>query len=151
MPADYLKGVTEMGNRALVIFYDDHQISPTVYLHWNGGKVPELLGDLAEYMKGRYGDAGYAAARFTGLCHNLISGNLSLGLMANTLRHADLEDAAVLATMSHGDAGVVIVNTDDFTWKAYGGYLAEHQRSRAPAAQHTVITPLTQTDETKEK
>ena len=46
-----------MGNRALVIFYDERRISPTVYLHWNGGKVPELLGDLAEYMKGRYGDA----------------------------------------------------------------------------------------------
>jgi hypothetical protein len=140
-----------MGNRALVIFYDDDRISPTVYLHWNGGKVPELLGELAEYMKGRYGDAGYAAARFTGLCHNLIGGNLSLGISANTLRRADLEDAAVLATMSHGDAGVVIVNTDDFTWKAYGGYLAERQRSKASAAQHTLIKPSHLTHETEEK
>ena len=140
-----------MGNRALVIFYDEHRISPTVYLHWNGGKVPKLLGDLAEYMTGRSGDAGYAAARFTGLCHKLISGNLSLGLMANTLRCADLEDAAVLESMSHGDAGVVIVNTDDFTWKAYGGYLAKRQRSAASEAKHTLITPLTKTDETKEK
>ncbi len=133
-----------MGNRALVIFYDERQISPTVYLHWNGGEVPELLGDLAEYMKGRYGDAEYAAARFTGLCHNLISGNLSLGIIANKLRRADLEDAAVLKEMSHGDAGVVIVNTGDFTWKAYGGYLAERQQSRPATPQLTLIKPSNQ-------
>jgi hypothetical protein len=140
-----------MGNRALVVFYDEDRISPTVYLHWNGGNVPALLGDLAEYMRDRYGDAGYAAARFTGLCHNLISGNLSLGIIANKLRRADLEDAAVLEQMSNGDAGVVIVNTDDFTWKAYGGYLAERQRSRSPAAPLTLIKPLNQTDQAEEE
>ncbi len=139
-----------MGNRALVIFYDKDRISPTVYLHWNGGTMPEVLTDLAEYMKGRYGDAEYAAARFTGLCHNLISGNLSLGVISNKLRHADLKNASVLETMSHGDAGVVIVNTDDFTWKAYGGYLAKRERSNVPAGQLTLITPSSQTDEAEE-
>jgi hypothetical protein len=119
-----------MGNRALVFFYDDRRISPTVYLHWNGSKVPELLGELAVYMNGRYGDAEYAAARFTGLCHNLMPGNLSLGIITHKLRRGDLENAALLATMSHGDAGVVIVNTDDFTWKAYGGYLADKDRGQ---------------------
>jgi hypothetical protein len=151
MPAHNLKGVTEMGDRALIIFYDEHRISPTVYLHWNGGNVPYLLGDLAEYMKGRYGDAGYAAARFTGLCHNLISGNLSVGLLGNTLRRVDLENAAVLEAMSHGDAGVVIVNTDNFLWKAYGGYLAERQRSAAAAAQLTLIKPSSETDQPEAK
>ena len=129
-----------MGNRASVIFYDEDRISPTVYLHWNGGNVPELVTELAVYMNGRYGDADYAAARFTGLCHNLISGNLSLGIHANKLRRADLEDAAVLEAMSPGNAGVVVVNTGDFTWKAYGGYLAERQRSGA-AAQLTSVKP----------
>lgn len=119
-----------MGNRALVIFYDDRRISPTVYLHWNGGKVPELLHELAEYMNNRHGDAEYAAARFTGLCHNLMPGNLSLGIITHKLRRADLANAAVLEKMSHGDAGVVIVNTDDFTWKAYGGYLAHSDRGQ---------------------
>jgi hypothetical protein len=141
MPAYHLKGVTEMGDRALIIFYDKYGISPTVYLHSNGNNVPELLANLAEYMKGRYGDAGYAAARFTGLCHNMISGNLSLGLLGNTLRRANLENAAVLEAMSHGNAGVVVVNTDDFSWKAYGGYLAERQRISAAVAQLTLITP----------
>ena len=58
-----------MGDRALVIFHDKYRISPSVYLHWHGNAMPEILRELAEYMKGRYGDAQYAAARFTGLCH----------------------------------------------------------------------------------
>ena len=121
-----------MGDRALVIFHDKHRISPSVYLHWYGSEVPEILRELAEYMTGRHGDAEYAAARFTGLCHRRIPGNLSLGLMSNRLRRSDLADAAVLEEMSHGNAGVVIVDTGDFTWRAYGGYLAEHRPATPP-------------------
>lgn len=128
-----------MGDRALVIFHDRYRISPTVYLHWHGGQVPEILRELAEYMTGRYGDADYAAARFTGLCHQRIPGNLSLGLMANRLRRADLDDAAVLKALSQGDAGVVVVDTGDFTWNAHGGYLAEHRPATTPAL--TLVKP----------
>jgi hypothetical protein len=142
--------IQNMGNRAIVIFYDNDRISPSVYLHWCGGEVPGLLSELAEYMKGRYGDAEYAAARFTGLCHNMIDGNLSLGIYATKLRRADLDNVRVLTNLSHGDAGVVIVNTDDFTWKTYGGYLAERQRSTSPAAPLTLITPSDQTDAAEE-
>jgi hypothetical protein len=130
-----------MSNRALVIFHDKYRISPTVYLHWHGGEVPEMLRELAEYMTGRYGDAEYAAARFSGICHQRITGNLSLGIVANDLRHAELHEAATLAAMSHGDAGVVVVDTRDFTWKAYGGYLAEHRPASAPAL--TLVKPST--------
>jgi hypothetical protein len=130
-----------MGDRALVVFHDERDISPTVYLHWHGSSVPELLGELAEYMKGRYGDAEYAAARFTGLCHTLMPGNLSLGIQANTLQREDLDDEAVLRGMSHGDAGVVIVNTGEFTWKAYGGYLAGHRPDMTP--ELTLVKPST--------
>ena len=129
-----------MGNRALVIFHDKYRISPTVYLHWHGSEVPEILRELAEHMKGRYGDAEYAAARFTGLCHRRIGGNLSLGIMVNRLRHADLGDEATLKAMSHGDAGLVIVDTGDFTWKAYGGYLAERPSGTA-AHTLTLVKP----------
>ena len=72
-----------MGNRALVIFHDKYRISPTVYLHWHGGEVPAILRELTEYMTGPHGDAEYAAARFAGLCHTRINGNLSLGIMSN--------------------------------------------------------------------
>ena len=130
-----------MGHRALVIFHDEHRISPSVYLHWHGGDVPNLIAELAAYMTDRRGDADYAAARFTGLCHRLIDGNLSLGIMSNDLRRADLDNAAVLEEMSHGDAGVVIVDTDDFTWKAYGGYLADYRQRPTPAPL-TLVKPL---------
>lgn len=131
-----------MGNRALVLFYDQYRISPSVYLHWHGGEVPDILRELAEYMTGRYGDAEYAAARFTGLCHQRIGGNLSLGIVANNLRHAELSDAATLSALSHGDAGVVVVDTGDFSWKAYAGYLADY-RPPAGAPELTLVKPVT--------
>jgi hypothetical protein len=134
-----------MGNRAIVIFHDQHVISPTVYLHWHGSDVPELLRDLAEYMTGRHGDAEYAAARFVGLCHQRIGGNLSLGIMCNALTRADLANESVLTALSPGNAGVVIVDTGDFTWTAYGGYLAEPQP--APAAPTlTLVKPSNPND-----
>ena len=128
-----------MGNRALVIFYDNDRISPCVYLHWFGGEVPGLLGDLAVLMQGRTGDAEYAAARFLGLCHNKIDGNLSLGVYSNDLTAADLQNQKLLEEMSPGDAGVVIVNTGDFSWNAYGGYLAEHEQGEEADAQLSLI------------
>ena len=128
-----------MGNRALVIFHDSNRISPTVYLHWCGGEVPRLLGELATLMEGRSGDADYATARFIGLCHNMIDGNLSLGVYSNELKRADLQNRGLLNDMSAGDAGVVVVNTDDFSWKAYGGYLAERERQREAVAQLSLI------------
>jgi hypothetical protein len=134
-----------MGDRALVIFHDKYRISPGVYLHWHGSHVPALLAELAEYMKGRYGDAGYAAARFTGLCHGRISGNLSMGIVSNELRHADLDDAALLEEMSPGNAGVVVANTGDFTWKAYGGYLAKRPSRQATPAP-TLVKPSNPND-----
>jgi hypothetical protein len=113
-----------MGDRALIIFYDSDRVSPGVYLHWDGSHVPDWLEELKRLMQGRYGDAQYAAARFIGICHNRIDGNLSLGVISNRLTPAAMHRRARLEQLSHGDAGVVVVNTDDFSWKAYGGYLA---------------------------
>jgi hypothetical protein len=134
-----------MGDRALIILHDKDTISPSVYLHWHGGAVPEILHELAEYMQGRYGDAQYAAARFTGICHRRISGNLSLGIVSNSLCHDDLHDASVLEAMSHGNAGVVVVDTGDFTWKAYGGYLAGRPSAR-PTPALTLVKPTNPND-----
>jgi hypothetical protein len=133
-----------MGDRALVIFHDRDRISPTVYLHCHGGEVPQILSKLAEYMKDRYGDAEYAAARFTGLCHMRISGNLSLGIVRSALTRADLDNPSALAAMSHGNAGLVVVDTRDFTWKAYGGYLATPSGPPAPAL--TLVKPSNAND-----
>ena len=65
--------------------------------------------------------------------------------MSNSLRHDDLDNAAVLEAMSQGNAGVVVVDTGDFTWKAYGGYLAERQRCTTPSPL-TLVKPTTPND-----
>jgi hypothetical protein len=113
-----------MGNRAFVIFFDRHTVSPTVYLHWHGDSVPAWLDQLKDRMTGRHSDASYAAARFVGICHADISGNLSLGILSNDYSLADVQSEYSMEPESPGNAGVVVVDTSDLTWKAYGGYLA---------------------------
>ncbi len=115
-----------MGDRALIIFRDDHDISPTVYLHWEGHAVPDLIEQLSVLMTGRTGDASYAAARFIGLAHEYRPGNVSLGVFEtpDEIRQAIVDDRLeALEAYSHGDAGAVLVSTDDFSWHAFGGYL----------------------------
>jgi len=131
-----------MGDRALILFTDGKEVSPTVYLHWSGSRVPELLDELKILMSDRLGDVGYSAARFIGLCHATIDGSLSLGcwnaessiedaVWAFSSTEADSEPALTAVTelksYSHGDAGVVIVNVNDLSWKAVGGYLARYE------------------------
>jgi hypothetical protein len=117
-----------MGNRATILFFDRNQVSPTVYLHWNGSDVPDWLDDLSRRMTGRTNDAAYAAARFVGICHERIPGNLSLGVASNSLTVWDLSDGELLAKLSPGNAGIVVVDTADFAWRAYGGYLVNHAK-----------------------
>jgi hypothetical protein len=118
-----------MGNRACVIFHDSRCVSPTVYLHWHSDAVPAWLEQLKHRMNGRFDDATYAAARFAGICHQQIEGNLSLGVSSNTLTPADIHNPSLLEGESPGDAGIVAVDTRDFTWRAFGGYLAEAGRA----------------------
>jgi hypothetical protein len=113
-----------MGDRACIIFYDAHRVSPTVYLHWHGDAVPAWLDILKQTMAGRESDAYYAAARFIGICHQRIDGNLSLGVWSNGFSLADLHQESLMHEESPGNAGLVVVNTRDFSWKAYSGYLA---------------------------
>lgn len=113
-----------MGNRACVVFFDRTCVSPTVYLHWHGDAVPLWLGQLKHRMNGRFSDASYAAARFVGICHANIDGNLSRGISSNDLSLADLRTKARMEEQSPGNAGIVVVDTNDFSWEAYDGYLA---------------------------
>jgi hypothetical protein len=133
-----------MGDRALIIFTDGKSYSPTVYLHWNGTEVPAWLEEHKQFMAARGGDVEYATARFIGLAHTKINGNLSLGVWNTDEKRGDaavavstaeadsteFKDASsVLAEHSHGDAGVVVVNVNSFTWKAFGGYLERHKQA----------------------
>lgn len=113
-----------MGDRASVIFFDKFQVSPVIYLHWHGSRVPDWIEELRCLMAERLWDAPYAAARFVGVCHNHIPGNLSLAIRSSNLSLSDLKRPYMLEHHSPGDAGLVIVNAGDFTWSACDGYLA---------------------------
>lgn len=52
-----------MGNRAVVIFADKYNISPAIYLHWNGG-AESIYPFLEELEKRGGGNLDYAASRF---------------------------------------------------------------------------------------
>jgi hypothetical protein len=117
-----------MGNRACIVFFDRTCVSPTVYLHWHGDAISTWLDQLKDRMNGRFSDAAYAAARFVGICHANIDGNLSLGISSNDLSQADVRSKKRMQDESPGNAGIVVVDTSDFTWKAYGGYLSDTDR-----------------------
>jgi hypothetical protein len=119
-----------MGNRACIVFFDRNRVSPTVYLHWHGDAVPDWLDQLKDLMDGRFSDAAYAAARFAGICHAHIGGNLSLGISSNDFSQADVRSKDRMEEQSPGNAGMVVVDTSDFSWKAYDGYLAEIDRGQ---------------------
>ena len=115
-----------MGDRALLIVHNATDVSPTIYLHWSGHAVPNLIDDLKSLMADRTDDVAYAAARLVGLAHTQAPGNLSLGLWEtpDAIRQAVLANSDdPLEAYSHGDAGVVLVDAADFACRAIGGYL----------------------------
>lgn len=106
-----------MGDRVLIQFVngrDAREFSPVAYLHWHGEGAPDLIKACAALMAGRDGDTGYTFARFIGICHETIGGNLSLGAWnaAGVLQPDD----------SHGDAGCYVVNVHTWQVQAFGGY-----------------------------
>lgn len=114
-----------MGDRATVVFAqndrDGRYFSPGVYLHWNGApeRVKELLEKAAPVL--RKGDVGYSAARFCGVCHVEIGGdvgsNLGLGLCGapDTKRAYDDFEYWGFKGYGPGDNGVYIVDVDDLS------------------------------------
>jgi hypothetical protein len=124
-----------MGDRALIIFTDGEDVSPVIYLHWAGSRVPDLLHQHKDLMASRGADVQYAAARFVGIVHaTMPEQNLSLGMWnaERKTRNAVLDgDDGALAAMSHGDAGLVVVDVRDYSWQAWGGYLSADIRRAA--------------------
>ncbi len=116
-----------MGDRAVIIFTDGTEISPVIYLHWHGSNVPALLEQHKELMASCGADLQYAAARFVGIVHaTMPDENVSLGMWSaeqNTRDAVLARNETELNQISHGDAGLVIVDVNDYSWQAYGGYL----------------------------
>lgn len=104
-----------MGDRALVQFIDSKkQVSPVVYLHWQGSMVEDYLYELARLMKDRKDDVQYSCARFIGIVHSHNVDSHSLGVWNQSKK--------LTAKDSHGDAGVFVVNCENWQVKASGGY-----------------------------
>lgn len=108
-----------MGNRVVVIFTDGKgEYSPCVYLHWGASALGQFLETWRKLMVGREGDVQYGAARFVGVCHEAMDGNMSLGIWDSripaeaTTAPADAEIA--LQAHDPGDAGVAVVNVSTY-------------------------------------
>ena len=106
-----------MGDVALIIFHEDKKhFSPVVYLHWAGGRVREFLENSSKFFK--TGDSSYSAARFIGYCHTQIEGNVSLGVFNSPENTDEIYDEE----FSHGDAGVFLVDVNEWEVEAFNGY-----------------------------
>lgn len=117
-----------MGNRALIVFHDTHQYSPTVYLHWDAFRLPTLLKEWWGYMEGRRNDVDYGVARFIGICHDAINGNTSLGVsnIDELFYHKnESERREYWEHESPGDAGVFIVNVSNGSVERIDGSWSE--------------------------
>lgn len=105
-----------MGNRAAVVFTDKShkEISPAIYLHWNGGpeSIYAFLDELTR-RKCRH-DVQYAAARFTHIVCDFFdadeAGSTSIGLMPAPT--AITEEVLAELAGAADDNGVFIVFPD---------------------------------------
>lgn len=70
-----------MGNRAVIIVTNGRYWSPTIYLHWNGSEVPEILSNAVNRI--RMGDVSCSCARIIGTAHEMIKGSFYLGVNSN--------------------------------------------------------------------
>ena len=105
-----------MGDRALIQLYSGKEVSPVLYLHWDGFRVGDILKETEERMKSRRGDVSYAFARLVQAAIKDGEGNTSYGVFNKTELLTE-ED-------SHGDAGCFIVDVKQTDWKitSFGGY-----------------------------
>ena len=124
-----------MGNRAAVIFQEEDEISPIVYLHWNGG--PESVYQFVEELNRRCVrcDAAYECARFIHIIGDFMdqdkAGSLSLGV-SQAPKAIAADDAEMVVWMgAAGDNGVYVIN------RGAGWVRRFHDGKEAPAEDVT--------------
>lgn len=104
-----------MGERVVVQFEDSKgNVSPACYMNWDGQRVGKYIRECAKLMEGLSDDLSYAFARFVGICHTHVPGNISLGVWNQT--------KPLTIEASYGDAGCYIVNCATWEVRAFGGY-----------------------------
>lgn len=106
-----------MGERALIQLIDSNKrVSPTLYLHWRGMEVGDILVETEARMADRPNDVDYAFARLVQIACDNDNGNTSFGV-CNAFAVIDEGD-------SPGDAGCFLVDISEVKWKVMccGGY-----------------------------
>lgn len=98
-----------MGNRAFVIFEEDGEISPAVYLHWNGG--PESVYPFLDELGRRQvrADIDYAPARFIAIVAEFMDQEHYTGLSLGVMNGPEFINPDALQPFNHGDNGVYVV------------------------------------------
>ena len=106
-----------MGDRVLVQCHSpiQEEFGPVVYAHWHGTSTPTVIEKLIKRMRSRKCDVSYATARLVQIFCDGDTSNTGFGVWN--------ADALLTEADSHADAGVVLVNVDDFSLQAVGGYL----------------------------
>jgi len=101
-----------MGNRATIIFTANGDISPAVYLHWNGG--PESVYQFLDELDRRHvrADADYECARFVHIVGDFFDQDTTDGLSLGVANGPDAITPAALRHVrtDHGDNGFYIVD-----------------------------------------
>jgi hypothetical protein len=111
-----------MGDRVLMQCHSKRsgKFGPIVYGHWLGDRAKHIVTQLTERMSTRRGDVDYASARLVQECclaAGQVQYNTGVG-MWNASGLLGLDD-------SHGDAGCVLIDVDDFSVAYFGGYLRD--------------------------
>ena len=98
-----------MGNRAFVIFEEDGEISPAVYLHWNGG--PESVYPFLDELDRRdvRPDIAYAPAGLIAVVAEFMDQEHYTGLSLGVMNGPEFITVDALQPFNHGDNGVYVV------------------------------------------
>lgn len=123
-----------MRDRALIIFKNDRGVSPTIYLHDAGEFAPDFIADLAAKTGHRAITPDQAAERFLDVIRRDHPGAVALSVYDTYPRLCDAalrNDAAGLTAYAEDDAGLILVDTADYSWLAFGGYFAAAQEAAA--------------------
>lgn len=105
-----------MGDRAIIQMKRGSEVSPVLYLHWDGTEVRRIIAETKERMKDRHDDLGYSFARLVQIAIRGNSGCLSYGVYN--------APSTITETDSHGDAGCFLIDISNPEWQVetFGGY-----------------------------
>jgi hypothetical protein len=125
-----------MGDRVVMQCHSRAQNvhGPAVYGHWLGSEAPKIVAALIKRMQPRRGDVDYASARLVQEFtlaqgdHTTPSGSC-MGIGLWNVDHLLTPDD------SHGDAGCVLINVDDWTVQYFGGYLLPDSSTKSTTQQ----------------